>query len=297
MVAVFLALALGIGMGVTVIDKATVDRLDSSLKNVRNEVNAANQRSDSLQRQAERSTDYESRVETYMVDRKLNDVPIVIVAIAGVDEGPLKDFKRTLTDSGAKLQGTLWFTEKSKLDDQRALPVIAEDLGATGSDPAVLRQALLSRVNGVLAGAAESSSLDALVDDGFLEWQAEKADNNISGIDFGISRVVIASGAHVKVANDQIAVPLVRLIAAQPTKRLVVVESGRESDGKNPAERAVFVGPLRNDGSLNGKLSTVDNLETSSGRVASVIALQQLATGQTGNYGYGDSGPIPKFGS
>jgi hypothetical protein len=50
----------------------------------------------------------------------------------------------------------------------------------------------------------------------------------------------------------------------------------------------VFVGLLRADENVRSNLSTVDDLETFAGRVAVVLALEQLGSGQFGHYGVGD---------
>jgi hypothetical protein len=64
---------------------------------------------------------------------------------------------------------------------------------------------------------------------------------------------------------------------------LVAAESGVDT----PGGRTVFVGPLRADGSLAPKLSTVDNLESPIGQAAVVLALADLDVPRTGNYGVG----------
>jgi hypothetical protein len=44
-------------------------------------------------------------------------------------------------------------------------------------------------------------------------------------------------------------------------------------------------------------VSTVDSLDRESGRVASVLALQELARGVVGHYGFGDGAdqPLPQW--
>lgn len=294
--AVFLALALGIAMGVTVIDKATVDLLQQRLDGVRNEVSAANQRSDVLQRQVGRDADYHKSIEPYVVNKALNGVSVTIIGVRGTDQGSLDELEQMLIESGASLQGTLWFTEKNKLDDGRAVTVLARDLGTDDTDPSSVRQTLLTRVNAVIAGSFAPDALTQLISDGFLDWQGQKGVEEVGKANLVESRIVVASSSTAGVPNPQVAVPLVRLLGAQPQRRTVAVEPGREADNQHPAARAVFVGLLRGDSSLNGRISTVDHLETSAGRIATTLALRDIASGRTGNYGYGSAtdGQIPK---
>jgi hypothetical protein len=296
LVAVFLALALGIGMGVTVIDKATVDLLQERLDSVRNQVNEANQRSDALNREQTRADDYESRAESYLIADRLRDVPVVVVAFRGIDQDPLDGLRETLRASGANTSGVLWVTPKLRLDDAKDVAALAEELGTSGGDVDSLRRAVVARLGAVLTGAAPTGSLAALVDGGYMEWTPDKV-VDVDSVDVARSRVVVASGYNAAVPNDQLAVPLTEVLAGRPSLRVVAVESGRDADSRAPAQRAVFVGLLRNDNAVNGKLSTIDDLEASSGRVAVVLALAELAEGRTGDYGYGNGvdGVIPKL--
>jgi hypothetical protein len=52
-------------------------------------------------------------------------------------------------------------------------------------------------------------------------------------------------------------------------------------------ERGSFVKAIRNDGSLNEHVSTVDDAEWFVGRAAAVMALQDLVAGRVGHYGVG----------
>lgn len=296
LIAVFLALALGIGMGVTVIDKATVDLLQRRLDSVRNEVNAANERSDGLDRLLARSNEYEQRAAEYLVARRLEGVPVVVVGVRGVDQGPLNEVRKILTEAGGVVQGTLWITDKMRLDDQGDIADLASELGLSSLEKPQVRQAFLVRLNAALAGASDVTTLEPLIDEGFLDWEGDRV-GDIARVDLSAARLVVASGATPVVANEDVAIPLLRMLAAQPIKRVVVVESGDDGDHQRPARRAVFAGPVRSDSSLDEKLSTVDHVELSSGRVATVLALSQLASGRTGDYGYGGStdGAIPKL--
>ena len=65
-----------------------------------------------------------------------------------------------------------------------------------------------------------------------------------------------------------------------------------------PGRSAAEGGPvaaLRGDGSLAREVSSVDNADRGTGRVAVVLALSQEAAGRAGQYGAGGgaSGPLP----
>jgi hypothetical protein len=97
----------------------------------------------------------------------------------------------------------------------------------------------------------------------------------------------VVSSADADVANGDLAVPLVTELAQLTGGRVLAAEPGRESQGREPAQRAIFVGPLRENGALRGVVSTVDNLEDFPGRFAAIYALRDLFRGKTGHFGVG----------
>jgi len=296
-IAVFLALALGIGMGATVIDKATVDFLRQRLDTVSNDVTNANRRSNDLERQIERDSKYSERAQEYLINERLSGVPVALLIFRGIETGSVGELKRVLADSGAVVQGTVWFTGKAGSNERNDALALQQILGASTADPGLLREALATRVAAVMAGTNDGTALKPLVDGGFLEWESEQSPGDIARVQFGASRLVVMSAFNPSVPNELLALPLTRLLASQPQRRVVAVEPGREPDARTSGERAVFLEPLRRDDSLRSKLSTVDNLESPSGRVATVLALAQLQAGVTGNYGVASSsqGPIPEL--
>lgn len=298
LVAVFLALALGIGMGATVIDKATVDSLKRRVANVEQQRDANTQQINDLNRRLSRSSAWETQAQQFLVTGALKGVPVTMLAIRGVDEGVLDDQRKQIQTAGANLQGTLWFTQKATLVDAAAVSQLQILLGTPAADTSQLRQAFLARIAGVIAGATPPSSLKEIQHAGFLDWEgglvADAGTADLAG-----SRVVIMSAAQVAVPNDQLATPLVKLLAAQPTRRLVAIEAGRDPDTRTNTSgtRSVWLDSIRKDSSLDGRVSTVDNVETDLGRTATILAAAQLPVSRTGDYGVADSadGPLPKL--
>ena len=63
----------------------------------------------------------------------------------------------------------------------------------------------------------------------------------------------------------------------------MAAEAGQDTDGG----RGVFVGLVRRDATVNGKVSTVDNLESPMGQAAVVLALEELGESRVGHFGVG----------
>jgi hypothetical protein len=300
LVAVFLALALGIGMGATVIDKATVDSLKRRVDAVEDQRDANAQQISDLNRRLSRSSTWETQAQQLLINGALQNTPVTLVAVRGIDEGVLGDQRKLLQAAGANVQGTLWFPQKTNLSDASAIVQLQQLLGTPSAELGQLRQAFLARVAAVIAGASPASSLKDISHAGFLDWEGGLA-SDIADANFAASRVVFMSGTQANVSNDQVATPLIKLLAAQPNRRVVAIEAGRDPDARSntSGSRSVWLDVIRKDSSLDSRLSTVDYVETDLGRTATVLAAVQLASGRTGDYGLADSAksPLPELSS
>ncbi len=300
LVAVFLALALGIGMGATVIDKATVESLKRRVVSVEATNTAVNQRVDVLNAQINRDRAYQERISPYATAKALTGVPVVIITWKGIDQSLQTDIRKSLTDASADVLGTISLTPKIALNDAKSVEQARQLLTSSATEPSQLQQILLARISSVLAGSSTPDALGGLVNAGFVEWDGTRG-ATVESVSFASARIVMLSTESPPVANDAVMIPLARLFAVQPTRRVVVVEPGRDADPtKNQnASRAVFVDLIRNDTELKKSVSTVDNIEMPEGRVGAILALVELANGKVGSYGVASSaeGLIPKAGS
>lgn len=289
LVAVFLALALGIGMGVTVIDKATVDLLQSRLDGVRNDVNAANQRSSALQTQLDQNSTFAEEANRYLIQDRLDDVSVIVVRVEGINTASLDQLQQSIQEGGGTIGGTITIDDRVTLSDSDDIADLASALGTPTTDASVLRATLLSRLTAVLSGGAQGSALSPLIQGGFLSWSAANNTVPLESQVFSDTRLVLASGANASVPNDQLMVPLGNALAQGTQRRVVAVESAIPASGDTTEQRAVFVQSFRQNQQIRDSISTVDDLELSTGRVAAVLALSQLGDGRTGHYGLAGS--------
>ena len=300
LVAVFLALALGIVMGSTVIDKAIVDELRDRVESVGNRATNTDRVNSELRTQLETMEGFASEARDQLVLGRLRGVPVLVVAVQGVDRKPVEDVRDALATAQAVPAGTLLFTNKLRLDnegDVRALAGVVGASPAAGSDP--IRRQVLTRLAAVLDGTANDAALlPALAAAGFVGYEPPSPATTTTTL--GLSsfpvpnlRMVLVSGAGSEVGDDRVALPFAQALVAQTPAssatggaaiaRFVAAESGRDTSGG----RAVFVGQLRGDGSIAARLATVDNLESPIGQAAAVLALADLDEGRTGHYGRG----------
>ena len=301
LVAVFLALGLGIVMGSTVIDRVTVDALNNRLDDVQRSVSAIRDENGRLKGQVDQGLDFAETTRDQLLRGHLRNVPVMVVAVAGIDRGPVDDLRAALVGAQATLQGTIWFTPKMRLSsegDVRALAT-ALDLGAVDRPEVVRRQALAKIAAARETATADASPLAALQSAGFLTYEGPPTATSttaslpltLASLPLANTRYLVVSGAGAEVGDGGLAVPLVQAYA-QISARVVAAESGEDTQGG----RAVFVGLLRGD-VVSARLSTVDNLESPMGQTAAVLALEDLGVPRFGHYGVGPGAqsimPVP----
>jgi hypothetical protein len=291
LVAVFLALGLGIVMGSTVIDRVTVDALNDNLDDVRRSVGAIREENRKLGDQIKQGQDFAETTRDQLLRGHLRNVPVMVVAIAGIDRRPVDDLRRALAGAQATMQGTIWFTSKMRLASDGDVRALAGALDVPVDRPEVVRRQALARVASARENAsADASPLAALQSAGFLTYEGPSppASTTTSSTPLALAslplpntRYLVVSGAGAEVGDDVVAVPLTQAYA-QSIGRVVAAESGVDTDGG----RAVFVGLLRGD-VLSTRLSTVDNIESPMGQTAAVLALEDLGVPRYGHYGVG----------
>jgi len=290
LVAVFLALGLGIVMGTTVIDRVTVDALNDRLQGVQRSVGQIRDENNRLKSQVDQGQDFALTTRDQLLRGHLRSIPVMVVAIAGVDRRPVDELRRALVSAQATMEGTIWFTSKMRLAGDSDVRALATALDLTLDRPEVVRRQALAKVAAARdSTATDTSPLAALQNAGFLTYEGPQPGTSttvsppptLSGLPLANTRYLVVSGAGAEVGDDAVALPLVQAYA-QASGRVVAAESGVDSEGG----RAVFVGLLRRD-IASGRLSTVDNLESPMGQTAAVLALEDLGVPRYGHYGVG----------
>ena len=285
--AVFLALAIGIAVGATVVDRATVDALQTQLERVEGRVDVTDAENERLSLDVDRWTRFAAESRDAAVAGRLSEVPVVLVGVMGIDRGPVDELRQLLSAAGAQVEGTLWLTDKFLLADPLAVDELAQRVETRVQGAEAVRRVALGRLAGQLAGDQASPLLAALVATSFVV--IEPAANGVApeAVPLPGSRFVVASGQGADVPDRLLAGPLVQQLSRSAARRVMAVEAGREAQGGQPEQRARFVGPLRSRAEDAGTVSTVDNLEDFRGRFSTVFALRDLAEGKFGHYGVG----------
>jgi hypothetical protein len=301
LIAIFLALGIGVIMGTAVIDRAVVDRLEKQqdllhhdIDDVRSENNRLR---GALKDERDAARELADQGSERLLDGALTGTPVVLVGARGAEADGLDDFVDLLGRAKADYRGTLWLTDRFTLDDGGELRDLADALGfRPDASAGTLRSAAATRLARALRPAIGDTGADPsgdviaeLRDKGFLDYDApEGADAATFPALVAGTRIVVVSGPSASVPDRQLMLPFTRaLLSSRPDRGPVPVLA---ASGTPPASEDddTFIGPIRSDAELSDRLSTVDDIDDFSGRVAAVLALGDLGQGRFGHFGRGE---------
>lgn len=141
--AVFLAIGIGLTLGSTFLDRATVENLDGQLQNLETRLADRDEQIQELQGQLERSEALQAALDeqgSALLTDRLDDVPVVVLASSGVDEDDIDGVLEALQTAGADVRGRWWLTERFLLSNDGDVTDLAAALGESSADPARLRR-------------------------------------------------------------------------------------------------------------------------------------------------------------
>jgi Copper transport outer membrane protein, MctB len=306
LVAVFLALALGIVVGSTVLQEGTVSALRATSQEVRQRSEENRTENLALKQEISRLQSFGATVLPELVHNRLEGRSVVLVDTDKVDGGMRDGVREVLEDAGAQVDGQITFADErlalgADADRTAMGRLLAVDAGA----PEVLRGELVKRLAERLATPSAmpqddtqraSDVLTSLQDGDFL------ADLKLSrplaaGTDpfprQGSVFVLLgpAATATTAVAPDAFLVPM----ADQLSTRAPGAVAGAEAAAV--PRNSSWVMALRNNRAVSRRVSGIDSVDTVYGKLALVQALEgtlkQLPAGQ---YGIKDgaSGLLPE---
>jgi Copper transport outer membrane protein, MctB len=307
LVAVFLALALGIVVGSTVLQEGTVSVLRATSERVRQESDRNSRENVGLRQDISRLQSFGAAVLPELVQGRLRGRSVVLVDTDKVDSGLRDGVRKALETAGAEVDGQITFA-----DDRLALAADADRtamgrlLAVDASAPDVLRGELVKRLADRLATPSAmpqqgnqraSDVLTGLQDAHFL------ADLKLSkplaaGTDpfprQGTSFVLLgpsAANAATAVAPNAFLVPLADQVSARAGGAVAGVEAAAVPKDSS------WVLALRDNRAVSRRVSGIDAADTVYGQLALVQALQSSLLRQpAGQYGIKDgaSGLLPE---
>jgi Copper transport outer membrane protein, MctB len=338
--AVLLALGIGLVLGTTFLDDATVNQLERQLEGLEDDLDNAQRRNDEQQARLDAFEEdnalLDERLGERLYDGMLEAAPVLVVTTEGVDQRWVDSVMRSLTQADADVVGVWHLTERLTLDDDDEVDDLSAALelstdasdrlmdnlvgqladvlfgavdappdGEATGDPAVASGQGAAAGNDAGQAAAEPALLSRLREAGFVSYQLpEGADGDVVLLPASGLRVVVVDGPDAALPAGDVLVPMLAdlttdgrapVVATQPT-----VVTGDDVD---EATQPQLVPLVRDDDTLNERVSTVDNLDQVSGLVSTLMATIDAVPGEpvVGRYGTGDGAderlpPAPESG-
>ena len=322
LVAVFIALAVGIVLGAGPLREGLSSTLEGEVSQLREERVALREDVDEARRLAEAREQALHRTGSRAVADTLTGTRVGLVVLPGADRDPLDDLTERMEDAGAQVVLTVEVDARwdvSPVPAERA--ELLDRLGAGLALPE-LEDAEEATVSTVLAAAVAGAdevgqlgawlvALDDLTEADLVDvtWQ-DTGEETVRDRRPPDAVVLVAGGLGPEAADatpgsqgSDALVHRVDLAAALAALDLptVITGTGTESrpalgpeggtdDGLDP-----LLGAVRQDRELGGEVSTVDDLEGVSGRLATVLALAWETRDRSGHYGLGRlaQAPVP----
>lgn len=162
--AVFLAIGIGLTLGSTFLDRATVENLNGQLENLETRLDDRDERIGVLEDELDEAEALQTALDEQgagLLAGRLDAVPVVVIASTGVDDADVDGAVEALQTAGADVAGEWWLTERFLLADQADIDDLASVLDEASGDPARLRRLA---IDGLGREVRASQRRDAAVD-------------------------------------------------------------------------------------------------------------------------------------
>jgi hypothetical protein len=279
-IAIFLALALGIIVGTTALNGPITTDLRKQVNTLKNDRTSLANQVKQLQTQVGDASDFAAAYGPSIVADTLDKQKVLVVAMPGASSTTRDGVERELGQAGAKIAGRLTLTT-SYVDVRRGNDIVQfattnHPIGLTlpeVNDPGQLGGALLAYV---LLGHGQQSDLDTVIS-GFSALHMLSVEDN--SIDPSTTVVVVGTGALAQ-GDYGAATELSFVTALQQAGGHVVVAGNTAS-----ASQSGLVASVRNSDADKSAVATVDNSDTAIGQVSTVLALADAINSNIGHYG------------
>ena len=297
LIAVFLAVALGIIIGTTALNEPIQADIEGQVTDLEQDKRALEDRTQQLQVQLDNADAFGDSVGPALVDGALTARNVLLV-VTNEDVAPetIEDVSTLITEAGGTVSGTLRL--QPEYSDPSTATSIQNYVTGAGTPAGILLPptddsgqlvgSLLAQVLMVPpAGPVPAAAALSTVLGGLEALNVVTQDTAVAPAD---QALVLTAGAFSGDDAAERSTTVGELVAA-----LDAVGSGAVVAGDFGAEAAGgLVGVVRADPALSATISTVDNVATSAGQISAVLALANEDDGVSGQYGAGeDTQPVP----
>jgi hypothetical protein len=280
LVAVFMAIGLGVLFGATFIDQNIVDSLRATQARLGERNEALRGRIVDLENENEALQTFTGSTRDIVVRNSLQNVPVVLISFESTPGDALDAVRGTLTLAGARTDGHITLSDRLDLKSAENRQRLADALGSSSIDAGKLSEELVAQLGSALT-EQNPEFLNKLLEAGLASAPVTLP----AAPSEQAPAVVLVGGDTSREINDRVAVPLATLLGASPVVT-AAVESGIDLQ---------MLGAIRNASDL--RIVTVDSIETPLGQSSLAVGLQGALTGQYGHYGRGEGATtaLPQF--
>lgn len=290
LIAVILALALGILAGSGFLGGPILEQLQDDVSNFRNQARTLREEITEQDARIDQSESFARAAEPFMVRGQLAGDEIVLFQFEGTDGRVVDQIRDSLSDAGAQVISQITLLDKLALDSAPARDELSLITGSFSGEVAEL-QADVATLLGerAAAAAADDGQADAPNTTAIQRFQTLLQDLETAefiGTDLPVDGRAVPTDAEFVVIGGSGSRPpyemaeFVTALAEALSERAsptMFVESSTSEWGIVPA--------VRGDVEARTRASTVDNAEMTIGRIAVVLGLDEAGAGTVGHYG------------
>jgi copper transport outer membrane protein MctB len=298
LIAVFLAVALGIVIGTTALNEPILADIKNQVSALEKDKRSLEDRTQTLQTQLDTTDTFADAVAPALVDKSLTGAKILLVVTnENVSQDTVDAVTALIGQAGGSVSGTI--SLKPEYSDPSTATSLQNYVTGSGLPPGVqlpvtddagqlvgslLAQVLMIKPGGTVpTGAAISSVLAGLTALGVLNAEGD----SVAPANYA---VVLTAGAFTGSGAADRNTTVAELVSALDANSSGAVVSG---DVASAADTGL-VGVIRSDPALSAAVSTVDNVNAAPGQISTVLALGKEGKGTSGKYGVGeDTQPVP----
>ena len=291
--AVFLALAIGVALGSGLLSNTVLSGLRDDKQDLQNQINGLVDQKNALNEKLSAAGEFDGQMSPRILRDSLADKSVVVFRTPDAADDDVESLSRMVEQAGGTVSGTVALTDEfvNANSAEKLLSVVNSPIVPAGSQ---LSTKLVDQGSqaGDLLGIAllinrdpkvpavddqqRDTVLTALRDTGFITYGTDR-------IGAANTALIVTGGGLGDDAGNRGAT-VARFAAGLAPHGSGTVVVGRDGTASGTAAVAV----TRSDPALSSSVSTVDDIDAVSGRITTVLALQDLISGgRPGQYGVG----------
>ena len=291
--AVFLALAIGVALGSGLLSNTVLSGLRDDKQELQNQINGLTDQRNALNEKLSAAGEFDAQMSPRILHAALEGKSVVVFRTPDAKDDDVDGLSRMVEQAGGTVTGTVSLTEEfvdansaEKLLSVVNSPIVpagaqlstkSVDQGSQAGD--LLGIALLVNRDPKVPAVDDQQRdtvLTALRDTGFITYGGDR-------VGAANSALIVTGGGLGDDAGNKGAT-VARFAAGLAPHGSGTVIAGRDGAASGTAAVAV----TRSDAALTSVVSTVDDVDAASGRITTVLALQDLISGgRPGQYGVG----------